>query len=58
MARNTAKAIKCIVVKVHELEGILLDANGTPAPTKGTASIKLAGGAGGATIIKPKVLEL
>jgi len=58
MARNTAKAIKCIVVEVHKPGGILLDANGTPASTKGTTSIKLAGGAGGATTIKPKVLEL
>ena len=42
---------------MHEPEGMLLDTNGTPAPTKSTASVGLAGGAEGATTAKPKVLE-
>ena len=50
--------IECMVIKVHKPEGVLLDANGTPASTKGTASIKFAGRAMGATTAKPKALEL
>jgi hypothetical protein len=37
--------IKHIVVNTHELGGASLDMNGTPAPTEGTASVKLADGA-------------
>jgi len=51
------KAIECTVVKAHKPEGASLEANGTPAPTKGTASVKLAGGAERATTTKPEVLE-
>jgi len=51
------KAIECTVVKAHKPEGTSLEANSTPAPTKGTASVKLAGRAERATTIRPKVLE-
>ena len=50
-------AIKCVVIEAHELGGMSLDVNGTLAPTKGTASIELAGRAEGATTAKPEVLE-
>jgi len=36
---------------------VSLEVNGTPAPTKGTTSVELAGGAEGATTPKPEVLE-
>ena len=59
MARNIGmNAIECTVVEAHKLGGASLDTNGTPAPTKGTASVKLAGGAEGATTVKPEALEL
>ena len=51
-------AIECTVVEAHKPGGASLDTNGTPAPTEGTASIKLAGGAEGATTVKPEALEL
>ena len=44
-------------VDTHEPGGVSLDANGTPAPTEGTASIELAGGAVKATTTQPEVLE-
>ena len=51
------KAIECATVEAHKPRGASLDINAAPAPTKGTASIKLAGGAVQATTIKPEVLE-
>ena len=51
------KAIECVTVEAHEPEGAFLDANAAPAPTKGTASIKLAGRAVQATTAKPEALE-
>jgi len=50
-------AIKCVVIEAHELGGMSLDVNGTLAPTKGTASVELAGRAERATTAKPEVLE-
>ncbi len=49
--------IKCMVIDTHKPGGVLLDTNGTPAPTKGTASVKLAGGAVKATTTQPKALD-
>src|SRR6266851_4828792 len=49
--------IECVVVDAHEPGGVSLDMNGTPAPTKGTASIKLAGRAVKATTAQPKALD-
>ncbi len=58
MAGNMgAKAVKHAVVEAHEPGGVSLEVNGTPAPTKGTTSVELAGGAEGATTPKPEVLE-
>ena len=51
------KAIKRMVIEAHEPGGTSLDTNGTPAPTKGTASVELAGGAEGTTTAKPEALE-
>lgn len=57
-AGNTgAKAVERVVVEAHEPGGASLDANGAPAPTEGTASVELAGGAEGATTTKPEALE-
>ena len=47
-----------LAIDVHKLEGVLLDMNATPAPTEGTASIKLIGVAKKAAAAKPEVLEL
>jgi len=51
-------AIECTVVEAHKPGAASLDTNGTPAPTEGTASVELAGGAEGATTAKPEALEL
>jgi hypothetical protein len=53
----STEALECIVIEVHEPEGASLDAKATPAPTKGTASVKLASRAVEATTAKPEVLE-
>ena len=47
-----------LAIDVHKLEGVSLDMNATPAPTEGTASIKLIGVAKKAAAAEPKVLEL
>ncbi len=47
-----------MVVDMHEPGGVSLDVNGTPAPTKGTASIELAGRAIKATTAQPEALDL
>ena len=52
-----AGVVECVVFDVHKPGGVSLDANGTPAPTKGTASVKLAGGAVNATAAQPKALD-
>jgi hypothetical protein len=46
------ETLKCVVIEAIEPEGVLLDANTTLAPTKGTASVKLAGRAVEATTCK------
>ena len=51
------EALKCAVIEAYEPEGASLDAKAAPAPTKGTASIKLASRAVEATTAKPEVLE-
>ena len=51
------EAVECMTIKAIEPKGALLDMNTTPAPTKSTASIELAGRAEEATITKPEVLE-
>ena len=58
MAGNAGMGvIEHMVIDVHEPGGAPLDANGTPAPTKGTASVELAGRAVKATTIQPEVLD-
>jgi hypothetical protein len=52
-----SKAIECMPVEAHKPGGASLDANTTPAPTEGTASIKLAGRAVEATTAEPEALE-
>ncbi len=52
-----SKAIKCVTIEAHEPGGASLDVNAAPAPTEGTASIELAGGAVQATTAKPEALE-
>jgi hypothetical protein len=52
-----AEAIKRMVVNTYEPWGALLDVNGTPAPTQGTTSIELAGGAVKATTAQPEALD-
>jgi hypothetical protein len=51
------KAVEHAVVEAHKPGGSSLDANGAPAPTEGTASVELAGGAERATTAKPEALE-
>ena len=46
-----------MVVDLHEPGGASLDANTLPAPTEGTASIKLIGVAKKATTTEPEALE-
>ena len=46
-----------VALEVIKLKGALLDVNATPAPTKSTTSVKLAGRAEEATTAKPEVLE-
>ncbi len=50
-------AIERAVIEVHKPESMSLDVNDALAPTEGTASIKLAGRAKGATTTKPEALE-
>ena len=58
MAGNVGMGvIECMVVDAHEPGGALLGENGTLAPTKGTTSIKLAGGAVKATTTQPEALD-
>jgi len=52
-----AKAVKHMIIDVHNPGGASLDAKATPAPTKSTTSIKLAGRAVEATTTKPEALE-
>jgi hypothetical protein len=52
-----AKAIERIVVDSHEPGGVSLDADTAPAPTEGTASVKLIGVAEKATTAEPEALE-
>jgi hypothetical protein len=47
-----------VAIDMHEPGGASLDANATPAPTEGTASVKLIGVAEKATATEPKALEL
>ncbi len=47
-----------MAVNVYKLEGASLDTNAAPAPTKGTASIKLIGVAEKAATTEPEALEL
>ncbi len=51
------KAVDHMVVDLHEPGGALLDANALPAPTEGTASIKLISVAKKATTTEPEALE-
>jgi hypothetical protein len=51
------EASKCARVDTHKPGGVSLDANPTPAPIEGTASVKLAGGAVKATTAQPEALE-
>jgi hypothetical protein len=53
------KAVECAVVDTRESGGASLDANadGTPAPTEGIASIEPASGAVEATTARPEALE-
>ncbi len=51
------KAVDHMVVDLHEPGGASLDANTLPAPTEGTASIKLIGVAKKATTTEPEALE-
>jgi len=46
-----------VAIEAIEPKGALLDVNVTPAPTKSTVSVKLAGRAEEATTAKPEVLE-
>jgi len=55
--RAGAETIKCAVINIYDPGGAILDTNTALAPTKGTASIKLASGAVKATTTKPKALE-
>jgi hypothetical protein len=47
-----------VAINVHKPGGASLDMNAAPAPTKGTASIKLIGVAEKSTATEPKALEL
>jgi len=53
----SAEAVDHMVINPHELGGVSLDANTLPAPTEGTASIKLIGVAEKATTTEPEALE-
>ena len=55
--KASAEAVNCVVVGTHEPRGALLDANALPAPTEGTASVKLIGVAEKATAAEPEALE-
>ena len=61
MARKVdAKAVEHTIVDMHKPGGVLLDttdANTTPIPTQGTASVKLIGVAKKAAAAEPEVLE-
>jgi len=52
-----AGVIEHMVFDAHEPGEASLDTNGTPAPTEGTASVKLAGRAVNATATQPEVLD-
>src|SRR6266851_1311835 len=51
------EAIEHAVVDVHESGGVSLDTDATPAPTEGTASVKLFGMAKKAATAEPEALE-
>jgi hypothetical protein len=52
-----AEASERTRVDAHEPGGASLDANPAPAPTEGTASVELAGGAVKATTAQPEALD-
>jgi hypothetical protein len=52
-----AEASEHAQVDAHEPGGVSLDANPAPAPTKGTASVELAGRAVKATTAQPEALD-
>ncbi len=53
----SVEAIDCMVIDMHKPEGALLNTNALPAPTKGTASVKLISVAEKATTAEPEALE-
>jgi hypothetical protein len=55
--RAGVEPIKHMVIDAYEPRGVSLDANPSPAPTKGTASVELAGGAVKATTTQPEALD-
>ena len=55
--KEGAKVIECVAVEAIEPGGASLDANAAPAPTEGTASVKLIGVAEKAAAAEPEALE-
>jgi hypothetical protein len=55
--KEGAKIIECVAVEAIKPRGASLDANAAPAPTEGTASVKLIGVAEKAAVAEPEALE-
>ena len=53
----SAEAVDGVVVGAHKPRGASLDTNALPAPTEGTASVKLIGVAETAAAAEPEALE-
>jgi hypothetical protein len=55
--KASVEVVNCVVIDAHKPGGASLDTTALPAPTKGTASIKLIAMAEKATTAEPEALE-